>query len=218
MKVLGINGSPNKKGNTAKQLSVMAEALKAEGIEMEIVHIGNKVIRGCMACNQCVKKQNMGCIFKDDPVNEILAKAKEADGIVIGAAVHFAGVNGTMKSFLDRFAYVALANNNALKNKVGAAVVSVRRTGGSTTYSELQRYFPILSMYTVGSTYWPVGHGVGKYDVHGDTEGIITMKNQAAEMAYLIKAQKAAQKEGIELTITPSVYTNFSRADLYDKQ
>lgn len=216
MKVLGINGSPHKNGNTAKQLEIMAETLKEQGVEMEIVHIGNKKIGGCLGCNACYRNKDMQCIHKDDVVNEVLAMAKDVDGLVLGAAVHYAGVNGTMKSFLDRFFYVAEANDSMFQNKVGAAVVSVRRTGGSATYSNLQYYFPIAGMQTVGSSYWPVGHGFGKLDVHGDKEAVVTLQNQAMQMAYMIKAKEAAKAQGITLEQKPHFLQNFSRPDLYE--
>ncbi len=142
--------------------------------------------------------------------------AKDIDGFVLGAAVHYAGINGTMKSFLDRFFYVTEANDSTFKNKVGTATVSVRRTGGSATYAGLQYYFPISGMQTVGSAYWSVRHGFGKLDVNGDKEAVVSLQNQALQMAYMIKSKTAAKEHGIELERKSHTFVNFNRPDLYD--
>lgn len=209
MKVLAINGSPHKGGNTAKAMHVMAEVLREQGVEVEEVHIGSKVIRGCMGCNACYRNRDMKCIHGDDPVNELLPLAAQADGLILGAAVHYAGINGTMKSFLDRLVYLAEANGGLLKGKVGAAITACRRTGGSATMAGLQYYFPIAGMYSAGSTYWSVVHGHGKATVEGDEEGLITVKNQTLYMAHLLKMKEQAGLPEPELFKVR--FTNFMR-------
>ena len=125
MKTVAFNGSPNKNGNTFHALQMVLDVLAQEGIETEMVHVGNKAIRGCLACGQCIKHRNERCI-QDDEVNEWIQKMKTADGILIGSPVHFSAIGGTMKSFLDRAFYVTGVNGGMLRHKVGAAVVAVR--------------------------------------------------------------------------------------------
>ena len=133
MKVIAINGSPKTNGNTHTALALVGEQLQKEGIEFEIIQVGNKLIRGCMACGACAKNLNEKCIY-DDEVNACLQKLKTADGILLGAPVHYAGIAGTMKSFLDRLFYVAGVNGGLFRHKVGASVVAVRRSGGVPTF------------------------------------------------------------------------------------
>jgi len=140
MKVVAINGSPHKEGNTYHALRMVGSKLEENGIEFEIIHVGNKDIRGCMACGKCRKTQDSKCSMNSDPLNEWIPRIKEADGIIISSPVYFSGVAGTMKSFLDRLFYVSLSNGNFFRHKVGAAVVAVRRTGGSSTLDTLNHY------------------------------------------------------------------------------
>lgn len=209
MKVLIINGSPHVKGNTAKALLAMATTLEEQNIEVETVHIGTQTIKGCLGCNMCYKNRNMKCIQDNDSVNELLPLAAEADALIFGAAVHYAGINGTMKSFLDRLFYLAEANGGLFKGKVGAGVVACRRTGGSAAVAGLQYYFPIAGMYTAGSTYWSVVHGHAKATVEGDDEGLITVKNQALYLAHLLKMKAITGNQEPELL--PTQFTNFMR-------
>ncbi|MDR0799207.1 MAG: flavodoxin family protein, partial [Dysgonamonadaceae bacterium] len=134
MKVIAINGSPHKDGNTAHALKQVGAELQKEGIEFEIIEVGGKSIRGCIACGKCAEKRNEKCNFTDDIVNETLVKMKEADGILLGSPVYYSGIAGTMKCFLDRTFYVAGANGGMFRHKIGASVVAVRRTGGSMTF------------------------------------------------------------------------------------
>ena len=133
MKVVAINGSPNKEGNTYHALRMVGSKLEEKGIDFEIIHIGNKAIRGCLACGKCRENRNEKCVTTTDSLNEWIQTMKMADGIIIGAPVHYAGIPGTMKSFLDRAFYVAGVNGGLFRHKVAAAVVAVRRTGGSAT-------------------------------------------------------------------------------------
>ena len=128
MKVIAFNGSPNKEGNTYHAIKIVADELKKEGIETEIIHVGNKTIKGCMACNYCSEHKNEKCVI-DDEVNEWIQKMKEADGIILGSPVHFSAIGGTMKSFLDRAFFVARRNGAMLRHKIGASVVALRRSG-----------------------------------------------------------------------------------------
>jgi multimeric flavodoxin WrbA len=140
MKVVAFNGSPNAKGNTWHALTMVAAELEQEGIATEIIHVGNKPVRGCLACGQCFKKRNEQCIQSEDLVNEWIQAMKEADGILLGSPVHFAAIGGAMKCFLDRAFYVTWVNNGMLRHKVGASVVAVRRSGGLPTFNQLNNF------------------------------------------------------------------------------
>ncbi len=192
MKVVGINGSPRANGNTALALQEMARELAAAGIEMEIVHVGDKLIRGCMACGSCGKNKNERCIISNDPVNEVIQKMKDADAIVLGSPVHYAGIGGTMKSFCDRAFYVAGANGGLFSGKVGASVVAVRRSGGSVTWQGLNFYLTISQMALVGSSYWSIVHGALPGEAADDLEGMQTVRNAAKNIAWMLQSREAA--------------------------
>lgn len=193
MKVVAFNGSPKANGNTFTSINMVAQQLERAEIEVEILHIGNKIIRGCIACNSCAKSQNEQCIIKDDVVNEYIQKVKEADGIIIGSPVHFSGVAGTMKSFLDRLFYVASVNGGLFRHKVGASVVAVRRSGGLTTFNELNHYLLYSEMLIAGSNYWNVIHGRTPGEVSQDTEGVQIMNILGENMTWLMKLVKAGE-------------------------
>ncbi len=129
MKVLAINGSPHESGNTRHALNVVGKELTDSGIEFEVLHIGNKMIRGCAACSSCGKNRDEKCVLTGDDLNRWVQRAKEADGILLGSPVYFAGIPGTMKSFLDRLFYVSSSNGGLFRQKVGAALVALRRSG-----------------------------------------------------------------------------------------
>ena len=182
MKVLLINGSPKAKGNTAFALSQMAEVFADQGIEAEIIHVGNQTIRGCVACGGC---HNTGkCVF-DDLVNEIAPKFQEADGIVLGSPVYYASANATLIAFLDRLFYSTRFDK---RMKVGASIVVARRGGCSSTFDELNKYFTISGMPVASSHYWNCIHGSGPGQAEQDAEGIVTMRNLAKNMAFLMKS------------------------------
>ena len=191
-KVLLLNGSPHKNGCTATALGEMIKIFENEGIETETIHIGNKDIRGCIACNTCA---NTGkCVF-DDLVNETAAKFKEADGLVIGSPVYYASPNGTLLSFLDRLFY---STPFSKQMKVGAALVSCRRGGNSASFDALNKYFTISSMPVASSTYWNQIHGFNAEDAEKDLEGLQTMRNLATNMSFMIKAiSDAKEKYGL---------------------
>lgn len=185
MKVFAINGSPKEMGNTGTSLNIMKDVFAEQGIEMEIMTIGNKLIHGCVGCGACRKLKSNRCEFvKDDIVNEAIAKMTEADGIIIGSPVYFSGINGTLKSFLDRAFYAGGSN---FAHKVGAGLVAVRRTGGSESFYELLKYFTYAQMITPSSTYWNVVHGGKPEEVLQDEEGVHTLKVLADNMTYLMK-------------------------------
>jgi multimeric flavodoxin WrbA len=186
MKVLAINGSPNENGNTFFAISVVLQELEKEGIETETLTVGNKDVRGCIACGTCVSEGNCRCIF-DDGMNEWIRKMVEADGIILGSPVYFSGVNGTMKSFLDRAFFVTAVSGRPLRHKVGAAVVAVRRSGGIPTFEQLTRYFCFSEMLMPASNYWNVIHGMMPGEAAGDEEGIQTMRILGQNMAWLLK-------------------------------
>ena len=182
MKVLLINGSPRAKGCTFTALSEVAKALEENGIETEIAQIGNKAIRGCIGCGGCAGKGR--CVFDDDVTNEMIAKVKEADGIVIGSPVYYSSPNGNLISMLDRLFYAA---GEYFVHKPAAAVASARRAGTSATLDDLQKYFTIKQMPIVSSTYWNMVHGSCPEDVLKDEEGLQTMRNLGKNMAWLLK-------------------------------
>ena len=181
-KVLLLNGSPRANGCTATALREMIPVFEANGIETELVHIGNKDIRGCVACNTCMK--NKKCVF-DDLVNETAPKFEAADGLVVGSPVYYASPNGTVLSFLDRLFY---STHFSKHMKVGAAVVSARRGGNTASFDVLNKYFSISGMPVASSTYWNQVHGFTAEDVKKDLEGLQTMRNLALNMAFLMKA------------------------------
>jgi len=192
MKVLLINGSPNAEGCTFTALSEVAKALNEDGIETEIIQVGDKDIRGCVACKQC--KESGVCVF-NDIVNEVIEKAKTADGFIFGSPVYYSGINGTMKSFLDRLFY---SGSQQLAYKPGAGVVSARRAGTTTALQQLNQYFTINNMPVVSSQYWNMVHGNTPDEVRQDKEGMQIMRTLGHNMAWLLKSIEAGEKAGIE--------------------
>ena len=206
MKVLLINGSPKETGNTAFALEQMAEVFATEGIETEIIQVGNQLIRGCQGCGACYKLGK--CVF-DDMVNETAIKLAQADGMVIGSPVYYASPNGTLISFLDRLFYSS--GNVDKRMKVGASIVCARRGGTTAAMDVLNKYFTISQMPVASSTYWNIIHGAKPGDAEQDAEGIRTMRNLAKNMAYMMKAFAAA-KDTVELPENePKAFTNFIR-------
>ena len=186
-RVLLINGSPKPNGCTARALDEMVRTFEAAGDECELVHVGNKDIRGCISCGTCSKKG--ACVF-DDLVNEVAPKLESADGLVVGSPVYYSSPNGTVLSFMDRLFYsTGNANNHVPKHmKVGAAVVSCRRGGNTASFDVLNKYFSISGMPIATSTYWNQVHGFTAEDVKKDLEGLQTMRNLARSMSFMIRA------------------------------
>ncbi len=190
MKVLIVNGSPHLSGCTDRALREVEETLKANGVDTERVNVGTKDVRGCIGCNFC--REHGRCVF-NDIVNETAPKFAEADGIVVGTPVYYAGANGQLLAFLDRLFY-STATTVEKTMKVGAAVVSSRRAGSTSAFDEINKYFTISAMPVVSSTYWNEVHGFTAEDVEADLEGLQTMRNLARNMSFLIKAIAAAKK------------------------
>nr|WP_300089879.1 flavodoxin family protein [Sedimentibacter sp.] len=186
MKVVAFNGSPKKEGNTYEALKIVAEQLEKENIEVEIIHVGNKKILGCTACNSCFKTRDERCIINDE-VNEWIQKMKEADGIILGSPVHFSAISATMKSFLDRASYVSSANRGLYRNKVGAAVVAVRRSGGLPAFNQLINYITYAEMVMPTSNYWNVIYGQKPGEALQDDEGVQIMRILGKNMAWIMK-------------------------------
>ncbi len=191
MKVLAVNGSPRKNGNTSIMLEWAAEELRKEGLEVEIQQIGGKLVPGCKGCGACGKNKDMRCVQKDDPVNEIIAKMAEADGIILGSPVYFADLTPELKALIDRAGFVSMFNHRALARKVGAAAVVARRGGQVHTYDSINHFFGINNMITVGSIYWNMGVGMEPGAVREDAEAEKTMRIVGQNMAWLIKKIKA---------------------------
>jgi len=191
MKVIAFNGSVRKEGNTAILLNLVLEELKAEGIETEIYSLAGKPIQGCIACYKCFEKKNKRCNVEKDIINECIQKMIEADGILLGSPTYFADVSAGMKALIERCGMVGRANADLYKQKVGAAVVAVRRAGAIHVFNSLNFFFTINEMIVPGSTYWNVAYGRQPGEVNSDTEGVQTMKNLGKNMAWLLKKIKS---------------------------
>lgn len=203
-KVLLINGSPKEKGCTFTALDEMIRIFNQEGIETELVHIGNKDVRGCVACGFC--RKNGKCAF-NDIVNETAPKFEQADGLVIGTPVYYASPNGTLLSFMDRLMFSTHFSKHL---KVGAAVVNARRGGNSASFDVLNKYFMISGMPVATSSYWNMTHGLTPEDVMKDKEGLQTMRNLARNMAFMIKAIRDAKEKYSIPRMESSEFTNFA--------
>ncbi len=205
MKVLLINGSPKAAGNTGYALSQMAEVFAQQGIETETLHIGNQAIRGCVACGGCAKAGK--CVFSD-AVNEAAPKFQEADGLVVGSPVYYASANATLVAFLDRLFYSTPFDK---RMKVGASVVVARRGGCSATFDELNKYFTISGMPVASSQYWNSVHGRVPGEAAQDAEGIVTVRNLAKNMAFLMKSIALGKQTYGLPEYDPRAMTNFIR-------
>ncbi len=187
MKTILLNGSPKSNGNTFATLKIMEKILNEKGIETEIITIGNKNISGCRACNMCAKNQDKKCIISNDIVNEVIEKIDNADGLILSSPVYFAGVNGTMKSLLDRVFYVSAVNGSIFRHKVGASVVAVRRSGGLPTFNELNHYLFYSEMALASSNYWNVIHGHRPNEIPSDLEGNQIIELLAENFSWLVE-------------------------------
>jgi len=209
MKMLAFNGSPKKEGNTWHAINIVAAELEKEGIETEIVHVGNKIIRGCTACGMCIKNKNEQCVLGGDEVNEWIQKMKSADGIILGSPVHYAAMAGTMKSFLDRAFYVTGVNNGMLRHKVGAAVVAVRRSGGLPTFNQLNNFLLYAEMLLPTSNYWNVIHGTAPGEATRDEEGVQIMRVLGKNMAWLMKLVENGKGTVVPPEREAKIFMNF---------
>ncbi|MCK9591787.1 MAG: flavodoxin family protein [Methanoregula sp.] len=187
MKVVAFNGSARKDGNTAILVNVVFKELKKAGIKTELVQLSGKKIRGCIACMKCFENQDKRCALKGDVLNTCIEKMLEADGIILASPTYFSDVSAEMKALIDRAGFVAKANQDMFKRKVGAGVIAVRRGGAIHAFDTLNHFFFINQMVVPGSSYWNIGIGHAAGDVNGDDEGIITMKTLGKNMAWLMK-------------------------------
>ena len=207
MKVLMINGSPHENSCTMTALREVAAELERQGVESEIIQLGKGPVRDCIACGGCRRKGR--CVFNDDPVNEVLEKAKAADGFIFGSPVYYAHPSGRVLSFLDRLFY---ADSSVFWHKPGAAVVSARRGGTTASFDVLNKYFGISRMPTVGATYWNMVHGNSPEEVKQDEEGLQTMRNLARNMAWLLKCIELGKEHGVPAPeMERGHWTNFIR-------
>ena len=206
MKVLMINGSPKANGNTSIAIREMEKVFTENGVETEIVTVGNKAIRGCVACNSCYEKGK--CVF-DDVVNEVAPKLAEADAFVIGCPVYFASPAGGAISFMDRLFFSTLGIDKTMK--VGAAVVTCRRGGNTATFDVLNKYFTMTGMPVASSQYWNTVYGGSAEEVAQDAEGLQTMRTLGRNMAFMMKSfQLGKEQIGLPQKETP-IFTNFYR-------
>lgn len=202
MKVVLINGSPHREGNTFIALSEVAGALEKEGIQTEIIQLGTKAVQGCIACNRCAELGH--CVFQDTLYTQVRGALQEADGVVIGSPVYYAGPNGSLCALLDRVFYSC---SELLAYKAGASVAVCRRGGASATFDRLNKYFTILNMPLVSSQYWNSVHGMRPGEATEDAEGLQTMRMLGRNMAWLLKGVKREERPESELR----VMTNFIR-------
>ena len=202
MKVVLIYGSPHRKGNTFIALSEVAGALEKEGVQTEIIQLGIKAVQGCIACNKCAELGH--CVFQDTLYNQVREALQEADGIVVGSPVYYAGPNGALCALLDRVFYSC---SELLAYKAGASVAVCRRGGASATFDRLNKYFTILNMPVVSSQYWNSVHGMRPGEATEDAEGLQTMRMLGRNMAWLLKGVKREERPEPELR----VMTNFIR-------
>jgi len=211
MKVIAFNGSPNKEGNTYHGIKHVTDELEREGIDVEIIHVGKEEIRGCIACNRCVKNRDEKCVLPGDQVNEWIQKMKDADGIILGSPVHYSALGATMKAFLDRAFYVMGANGGLLRHKVGASVVAVRRSGGLPTFTQLNNYINYSEMVMPTANYWNVIHGTRPGDTEQDAEGIQIMRVLGKNMAWVLKLVENGKGSVTPPEQERKTYTNFVR-------
>ncbi len=187
MKVIAFNGSARKDGNTAILVNQALSELQKQGIETELVQLAGQRLRGCTACGKCFENKDKKCSVTDDSMNGYIAKMLEADGIILASPTYFADVSSELKALIDRAGFVARANENMLRRKVGAAVVAVRRAGAIHAFDTINHFFLISEMIIPGSSYWNIGFGLKKGDAENDEEGLQTMQLLGQNIAWLLK-------------------------------
>lgn len=193
MKVIAINSSARKNGNTSILIDTVFKELNKEGIETEIIQLAGQVIEPCKACWTCEGREN--CVHKKDQFQEVFEKMKEADGILLGSPVYSANVSSTMQAILERAAVIGDMNQGILKHKVGAAVIASRRGGAVNAFDTINHFFLNHEMFVAGSIYWNIGYGHMPNEVKKDTEALENMKNLGQNMAYLLKALERKSNE-----------------------
>ncbi|WP_423127443.1 flavodoxin family protein [Gaoshiqia sp. Z1-71] len=186
MKILGINGSPRKSGNTKILIESVFKPLEEAGFETELVQLGGKLVHGCTACGKCREIKDQRCHIKNDVLNQCIQKMIDADAIILGSPVYFADISTEMKALIDVSGYVCRGNGHLLKRKIGAAVISVRRGGQLHAFETINNFFLINQMIIPGSSYWNFAYGKNEGDVLQDEEGMQTMKTLGENMAWLL--------------------------------
>ena len=187
MRVVGLNGSARKDGNTAMLIHAVFEELKKEGIETEMIQMAGKKIQGCLACYKCFKNKNRRCSVDRDILNGIIAKMENADGILLGSPTYFSDVSSGMRAFIERCGFVGRANQYMFKGKVGASVVAVRRAGAVQAFTSMNLVLHYMQMVMPGASYWSLAVGRDPGDVLKDDEGMQTMRDLGRNMAWLLK-------------------------------
>lgn len=205
MKVIAINGSPRKGGNTATMLKMMTDELEKEGIGVETIHVGNEKIRGCLSCWHCIKAGE--CVIKDDIVNETAGKLVDSDGFILASPTYFGGIAGTMKAFLDRAFFSKRAS---LRYKVATTLAVVRRTGGQDVQHQLANYLQLAETIIPPANYWTVVYGSNPGETLQDGEGVQTVVQNAKSMAWLLKVLEAG-KDIPRPADVEKIMTNFIR-------
>jgi len=186
MKVIAINGSARKDGNTAIIIRKVFDVLEKSGIQTELIQLAGNTIAGCRACYACMKNKDRRCVISGDIVNECIEKMSAADGIILGSPVYFSDISANLKAFIERAGYVSRANNYLFKHKAAAAVIAVRRGGAIHAFDTLNHFFHLNQMFLTGSTYWNmvVGREIG--EVENDSEGLANMRNLGENMTVLL--------------------------------
>jgi len=187
MKVVAFSGSARKNGNTAILVNAVFRELKKAKIKTELVQMAGKKVPGCIACLKCFKTKDKRCAVTGDIVNECIGKMLEADGIILASPTYFADISANMKALIERAGFVARANDDMFRRKVGASVVAVRRAGAIHVFDSMNHFFFISQMVVPGSSYWNIGVGLAPGDVKKDTEGLETMKTLGRNMAWLLQ-------------------------------
>lgn len=206
MKVVAFNGSPHPEGNTAQAIAMVTGELEACGIQVETVQVGNRVVRGCIGCDGCYKRE--GCVFENDVLDRAYDLIRKSDGIIIGSPVYYSGIAGTMKCFLDRLFYCGARH---LWSKVGLSVVTLRRSGGVETYDQLNHYFQLAGVIVPPTDYWAVIHGAAAGEVQQDDEGKDILRAAGRSMAWLMQAMEQ-QRQSTPPPVRPKrTRTNFIR-------
>lgn len=208
MKIVAISGSPRANGNTAYALECMAGELRNEGIEVEIVQVGDKLIHGCIACGYCEDSEGNRCVFDDDIVNGTAQKMREADGFILSSPTYYAGINGAMKAFLDR---VFFSSSSYFKYKVATSVAAVRRAGGVDVVHQLNNYLNLAETVLPPSQYWTIIYGLEPGEAEGDGEGMQTVRKNARAMAWLLKTLNAGKRSVPYPKEEERVFTSFIR-------
>ena len=200
MKAVAINGSPREMGISGRLLIAVLATLMDDGWQTLLVHIGGKDLHGCRACYKCFQKKNAKCVFADDTCNQWLEKIYAADAVILGSPTYFSDVSAEMKGLIDRAGLVSIANGDLLTGKIGAAVVAVRRGGGTHAYDSMNHLFLMSGMVIPGSAYWNLGYGLNEGDVEKDKEAFNNMANLGRMIAWLGKAMDDKRDEMPKLT------------------